>query len=94
MSPHKLVELEHDEELSKLVSDWDFGVSKCFQDKVHASLTSVEYPSSSPQGSFSLLAVFRHYTVRLTEETVSLALHACLPWGMISSWFSCLVCAR
>ena len=38
----------------------------------------VHHPSSSPAGSFSLLAVFRRYTFRLTEDSVSLALHACL----------------
>uniref|UniRef100_K3XRJ6 Uncharacterized protein n=1 Tax=Setaria italica TaxID=4555 RepID=K3XRJ6_SETIT len=79
MARPKLVELEHDEELSKLVSKWDFSVGKRFQDKVHASLSSsVHHPSSSPHGSFSLLAVFQRYTFRLTEETISLALHACL----------------
>ena len=79
MAPPKLVELEHDKELRELVSSWDFDAGKRFQDKVLSSLnSSVHHPSSSPRGSFSLLAVFRRLTFRLTVETVSLALHACL----------------
>ena len=61
------------------MSSWDFDAGKCFQDKVLSSLnSSVHHPSSTPCGSFSLLAVFRRFTFRLTVETVSLALHACL----------------
>ncbi|RCV22667.1 hypothetical protein SETIT_4G239000v2 [Setaria italica] len=65
--------------LAKLVSNWEFEAGKRFQDKVLVSLNSpVHHPSSSTCGSFLLLAVFWRYTFRLTEETVSLALHACL----------------
>lgn len=79
MAPPKLAELDHDGELAKLVSNWDFEAGKRFQDKVLVSLNSpVHHPSSSTCGSFLLLAVFRRCTFRLTEETVSLALHACL----------------
>jgi len=79
MAPPKLVELEHDKELRELVSSWDFDAGKRFQDKVLSSLnSSVHHPSSTPCGSFSLLAVFRRFTFRLTVETVSLALHGCL----------------
>lgn len=78
MAPPKLVELEQDEELAKLVSSWDFDASKHFQGKVLASLSSSVHHPSSPKGSFSLLAFFRCYTFRLMVECVSLALHACL----------------
>jgi len=75
----KLVELEHDQQLAELVESWDFSRGKSFQNMVLADLGApVHHPSSSPAGSFSLLAVFRRYTFRLTEDSVSLALHACL----------------
>lgn len=38
----------------------------------------MHHPTSTPKGAFFLLAVFRRYTFRLTPESVSLALHACL----------------
>nr|TKW22793.1 hypothetical protein SEVIR_4G251400v2 [Setaria viridis] len=70
MAPPKLAELDHDGELAKLVSNWDFEAGKRFQDKVLVSLNSpVHHPSSSTCGSFLLLAVFRRCTFRLTEET-------------------------
>lgn len=78
MAPPKLLELEQDEELARLVSGWDFDTGKRFQDKVLTSLNSSVHHPSSPSGSFSLLAIFRRYTFRLTVESVSLALHACL----------------
>lgn len=40
--------------------------------------SSVHHPSSSVEGSFFLLATFRRYTFRLTEESVSFALASCL----------------
>ncbi|KAG2570815.1 hypothetical protein PVAP13_7KG083018 [Panicum virgatum] len=70
MAPPKLVELEHDKELRELVSSWDFDAGKRFQDKVLSSLnSSVHHPSSTPRGSFSLLAVFQRFTFKLTVET-------------------------
>ncbi|CAO2186659.1 unnamed protein product [Urochloa humidicola] len=66
----RLVELEHDQQLSKLVEDWDFVAGKRFQDKVFNDLgAAVHHPFSSPAGSFSLLAIFRRYTFRLTVES-------------------------
>jgi hypothetical protein len=38
----------------------------------------VHHPSSSPRGAFHLLAVFRRHTFRLSEASVSLALHSIL----------------
>ncbi|KAG2577560.1 hypothetical protein PVAP13_6NG210600 [Panicum virgatum] len=39
---------------------------------------SVHHASSSPDGSFFLLATFRHFTFRLTEFSVARALQSCL----------------
>ncbi|OEL27685.1 hypothetical protein BAE44_0011297, partial [Dichanthelium oligosanthes] len=73
------LELEQDPQLAYLVRDWDFSVGKRFQDEaLHKFRSSVHHPSSSPQGLFFLLAVFCRYTFRLTEDSVSLALHYCL----------------
>ena len=69
----KLVELEHDQQLAELVESWDFSRGKSFQNMVLADLGApVHHPSSSPAGSFSLLAVFRRYTFRLAEDSVML----------------------
>jgi hypothetical protein len=38
----------------------------------------VHHPSPTPDGSFFLLAVFRRYLFRLTEDSVAMALHCCL----------------
>ena len=46
-------------------------VAACFGSSVH-------HPSSLVDGSFFLLASFRCYTFRLTEESVGLALQSCL----------------
>lgn len=60
------------------MKDWDFPIGKKFQLEVLAKFkSSVHHPSSSPQGSFFLLAAFHRYTFRLTEDSVNLALHAC-----------------
>jgi hypothetical protein len=57
---------------SDLISRLDFSHGKIFQEKVRVRLGhSVHHPSSSLNGSFFLLAVFRRYTVRLSEESVS-----------------------
>lgn len=40
--------------------------------------TQLHFPKSSPEGSFYMLAVFRRYTFRLDEETVSHALHSAI----------------
>jgi len=40
--------------------------------------SSVHHPSSSPKGSFFLVAILCRYLFRLTEESVSMALHCCL----------------
>ncbi|KAJ1272888.1 hypothetical protein BS78_06G237400 [Paspalum vaginatum] len=59
--------------------DWDLAPGQRFQAEVLARFnTSVHHPSSSPHGCFFLLAVFRRFTFRLTEESVSLALHSIL----------------
>ena len=57
----------------------DFLPGKSFQEDVRRRLgKSVHHPSSSPDGSFFLLATFRRYTVRLTEDSVALLLQSCL----------------
>jgi hypothetical protein len=72
-------ELEQDGPLAELVSDWEFGRGKDFEQAIFSRYkTSVHHPSSSPKGAFFLLAVFRHYTLRLMPSSVSHALHACL----------------
>jgi len=40
--------------------------------------SSVHHPSSSPKGSFFLVTILCRYLFRLTEESVSMALHCCL----------------
>jgi hypothetical protein len=57
----------------------DFSPSKKFQQDIlvrHGK--PVHHPSSSPNRSFFQLTVFRRYTVRLTEESVSWMLQSCL----------------
>ncbi|CAD6239261.1 unnamed protein product [Miscanthus lutarioriparius] len=78
-SPGALFELEHDPALAELVEDWDFSPGKRFQAEVLRKFSSsVHHPSSSPDGSFFMLVVFRRYLFRLTEESVAMALHCCL----------------
>ncbi|CAL5047975.1 unnamed protein product [Urochloa decumbens] len=79
MAPPRLLELEEDTQLAELVKDWNFEEVQKFQARARkVARRSVHHASSSPIGSFALLAVFRRYTFRLTEASVSLALHACL----------------
>ena len=64
---------------SDLIGKLDFSFGSVFQNKVlHRFGTLVHHPSSSPSGSFLLLATFRRYTFCLTETSVSHALASCL----------------
>lgn len=77
--PGHLLELEEDRPLVELVRSWNFRPGIDFQDNIVKKFRcSVHHPSSSPVGGFHLLAVFRRYSFRLTEASVSLALHSCL----------------
>ncbi|TVU07256.1 hypothetical protein EJB05_47304, partial [Eragrostis curvula] len=59
--------------------DFDFSRGRKFQAEVLDRFrSSVHHPSSCIDGSFYMLAVFRRFTFRLTEESVSLALHSVL----------------
>jgi hypothetical protein len=92
-SPGKLLELEEDKQLADLVKDWDFKKGRDFEDAIFANYrSSVHFPSSSPRGAFHLFVVFRRFTFRLTDVSVSMALHACL--GGNAYWFSCLLSQR
>ena len=65
--------------LPDLVHSLDFKHGLDFQREVAARFGSLVYhPSSKVDGSFFLVASFRHYTFRLTEESVGLALQSCL----------------
>ena len=78
-SPGALIELEQDPALAALVRNWDFSPGKRFGTEVLQRFsTSVHHPSPTPDGSFFLLAVFRRYLFRLTEDSVAMALHCCL----------------
>lgn len=62
--------------LSKMLN---FSHGKKFELEVlHHFGKSVHHPSSDPRGSFFLLATFRRYPFRLTEDSVALALQSCL----------------
>jgi hypothetical protein len=64
---------------SDLISKLDFTHGKSFQEKVLVQhRKSVHHPSSSPDGSFFLLAVFRRFIVRLAEDSVAWMLQSCL----------------
>jgi hypothetical protein len=77
--PGDLLELQEDDQLARLVKEWNFQRGKDFEASIFARFKSpVHHPSSSPRGAFHLLAVFRRYTFRLTESSVSLALHSIL----------------
>jgi hypothetical protein len=77
--PGALIELEQDLALVELVREWDFSPGKRFEAEVlHKFSSLVHHPSSSPDGSFFLLVVFRRFLFRLTEDSVALALHCCL----------------
>jgi hypothetical protein len=74
--PGNLLELQEDKQLVELVKDWNFRRGKGFEDCIFSRFRSpIHHPSSSPCGASHLLAVFRRYTFRLTETSVSLALH-------------------
>ncbi|KAK3155897.1 hypothetical protein QOZ80_2AG0100020 [Eleusine coracana subsp. coracana] len=72
--------------LLSLSKDWDISHGQKFQAEVAAKVNlQVHYPKSSPDRSFLMLAVFRRYTFRLDEDTVSNALHSVLG-GTLSSF--------
>jgi hypothetical protein len=74
-----LLELQEDQQLAKLVQDWDFTLGRKFEAGIFNRIrSSVHHPSSSPCGAFHLLVIFCQYTFRLTDSSVSLALHAAL----------------
>jgi hypothetical protein len=74
-----LLELQEDKHLEKLIRDWDFRRGQEFEARIFRKLnSSVHHPSSSPHGAFHMLVVFRRFTFRLFEASVSLALHAAL----------------
>jgi len=67
--------MENKDLMSKL--DFSHGIS--FQEEIRAQLSkSVHHSSSPPNRSFFLLATFRRFTVRLTEDLVALMLQSCL----------------
>jgi hypothetical protein len=79
MAPSNLLDLQDDEQRAELVKNWKFEEGLKFQTKVClATGRAVHHASSSRNGSFSLLSVFRRFTFRFTEKSVSLALVACL----------------
>ena len=64
---------------SDLADKLDFEPGRKFQEEICRFFgKSVHHPSSSPSGSFFLLVNFRRYTFRLTEDSVSQVLQACL----------------
>ena len=59
---------------SDITARLDFSHGRAFEEEVdHRFGTLVHYPSPSPDGSFFLLATFRRFLFRLTEDSVSLA---------------------
>jgi hypothetical protein len=79
VSHGELLELEDDNQLAHLVSKWDFSLGRKFEESIFRNFrSSVHHPSSSLSGAFHLLVIFRRYTFRLTEGSVSLALHSAL----------------
>ena len=66
-------------ETTDLIPKLDFLPGIRFQEEVRCTLNKlVHHPSSSLDGSFFLLATFRHFTVGLTEDSVALMLQSCL----------------
>jgi hypothetical protein len=64
---------------SNLIGKLDFSHGKNFQHEVLVRLGKiVHHPSSSPDGSFLLLVIFRRFTVRLSEDSVAWMLQSCL----------------
>jgi len=57
----------------------DFSLGRKFEDEVdHRFGTLVHHSPPLADGSFFLLVTFHHFLFRLTEDSVSLALQACL----------------
>jgi hypothetical protein len=64
---------------SDLASRLDFNRGLIFQEEIRQRFKSpVHHPLPSPNGSFFLLASFRRFLFRLTEDSVGLALQSCL----------------
>lgn len=60
-----------------LTPGFDLGLE--FQENIRQRFKSpVHHPSPSPEGSFFLLATFRRFLFRLTEDWVGIALQSCL----------------
>jgi hypothetical protein len=77
--PGELLELQEDQRLAELVQRWNFVQGKEFENLVFSKFRSaVHHPSSSLRGGFHLLAMFRRYTFRLSESSMSIALHSVL----------------
>jgi hypothetical protein len=77
--PGDLLELQEDNQLAKLVSNWSFNRGQEFEAHVFSKFrSSIHHPSSSSHGAFHLLAIFRSFMFCLLEASVSLALHAAL----------------
>lgn len=61
---------------------WDFRPGRQFEDEVrHKFNSAVHHASSSINGSFFLVAVFRRFSFRSTEEYVGMGLHSVLGRG-------------
>jgi hypothetical protein len=79
------------EQLRQLVQNWNFTRGQNFEQLIFHKLRSlVHHPSSSPRGAFHLLAVFQRYTFRLSEESVSLALHSVLGGTPVGFHVTCI----
>ncbi|TVT99299.1 hypothetical protein EJB05_55348, partial [Eragrostis curvula] len=64
---------------SNLQDGWDFSHGRDFERKIKNIFgTTVHHNPSSRSRPFFLLAVFRRFTFRLTEDSVSVALQSCL----------------
>jgi hypothetical protein len=64
---------------SELLDRLDFDRGLIFQDEVRRHFRSpVHHPFPTLDGSFFLLATFRRFLFRLTEESVAIALQSCL----------------
>jgi len=62
---------------SSLAEKMDFSIGRNFEQKVRLRFgAQVHHAYPSPRGSFFLLATFRRYPFRLTEESVALALQS------------------
>jgi hypothetical protein len=77
-SPGELLELQEDQRLAELVQRWNFVRGREFEILVFSKFRSAIHHPSSPRVGFHLLAVFRRYTFRLSESSVSIALHSVL----------------